>query len=252
MAGMIAYQNLLYDPGEGVTVEVTCDKISGNFDTFNLYDMNCKTLCKIDASTGAYINFTFSQPVNVNGIFLLNHNLVSGQDPKFQAAAAADFSPPALDEWFTVTIPGQNSFYISTPSLNYRYFRVYMSAAQIVTIGQAFLLGAPPYTFAKNFRQGSQVEFLDGQIQNITDNGSDISSRKYFTPKYTLPFNLVSTAQKDILVEAARYQYVLFNRDTPDNYQAKYGKITQLNYITYKGETYEKHDINLDIKELPQ
>jgi hypothetical protein len=99
--------------------------------------------------------------------------------------------------------------------------------------------------------QGNKVEYSIGQVENIAENGSDISSMKYFLPVYQLPFQYITAAQKNTLVEAARYQYVLFNRESYDPYTMKLGKITGIDVTSRKGETYEVHDVNLSIKELP-
>lgn len=249
--GTIATTNLLYDPGPGITLEVTCNTIVGRWGTHNLHDKNTKTLCKIDAQTPTPINFFFSEPILLFGIILINHNLGPGQHPKFQASNTTDFSNPPVDENFTAIQWGKNAYYIKNTGYYYRYYRIVLEATEIVEIGQAFLLGCYTYTFEKNFNKPIKTIYQPGRKQTTTYYGSDISQTIYRKNRKQLKFTHIKPAQHEIIIEAHHGEYFLFDPYGSDWHNARFCKFETLQTDENQGEGHTLYDITMEYTEQP-
>lgn len=232
--GTLIYTNLLYSPllfdayGNPIArPSVTLGGTAGaaGYEAAFVADHDHKTLFKTAASDND-ITLTFdlgSGNANiVYGIVLIGHNLTEDN-----VSDATDSYALALFEGGTTTGYSDVSQALTinasalTPAYHllaspqaYRYWRVRVNfnASTVLQIGEAFLIGAAPYAFAKNYNWQYNDSLELGQV--MQDGGISGVPRVYTRwrrRRMDLTFTDISAAQLAVLQAADCNSHVIFS-----------------------------------------
>ncbi len=102
--------------------------------------------------------------------------------------------------------------------------RVTYASAKVLQLGEAFLIGAPPLAFVKNYKWGDPDGVVAGQVMSDGDNGIPRIVANWERLEKTLVFDKVTTAQKDAIILAVRNGHCILSPDGANGY-AHFGVI---------------------------
>lgn len=125
---------------------------------------------------------------------LLNHNLVAGDTVSFQANATDSWGTPAFTQALTVVAGGLICAYFARQTYQWARFLVTKASGTYIAAGRAVV--ADHYVPAVNYSAGMQDTVNDLSTGQITIGGAFHGDILPLRRRFTLPFNLISTAQK--------------------------------------------------------
>lgn len=221
---LLYYDNLLLRRSESVVITWN-QSIVNNFDLIYVNDKLASTMCQFTVpgeNTGIMV-FDFGAAIDCYGAVVINTDLGAGDDIKFMGNAADVWFGPTEDEFMTMNNSAHCHHIIGAVPWTFRYLalKFYTSAK----LGQVFLLGSPPYSFAQNvlwkFKNPNPFTF-QGTV-NPTGEEADTLVHEKFKERFAL--FATATAQKDILLEACRRRYCLWDIDGGGVATMNYGKL---------------------------
>jgi hypothetical protein len=191
-----------------------------------IMDKDSKTLYKTPASAGAItLTMTPASVLQAYGIVLVGHNLTAAgiTSAKLEGGVGnyTDFSKDLVLNVATLT-PAH--YLLSTAEIaaaaNYNQWRITVTFASsaALQIGEAFLIGAPPLAFAKNYQWRPTDDLEIGKVSSMGISGVPRMVAQWERKRMDLTFQGISTAQLTAMQVAARNGHVIFSPESSDSF----------------------------------
>lgn len=207
-APLIYYHNLLYNPGldsggDQITMTVTGSNIVDGFQVEYTYDKLPNTFCRLDATGGENITMTMPAGKGADrdcwGIFIINSDIKATDTVEFHGSNDG-FSTTPLNVP-VAKFPGNNSHYISPTAMTYDAYRLYISVARDVEIGQIFLVGEKHQLLINYDRRRLKETPRRKRVVTESITGQRANTNLGIAYDFTVPFTLQSQDQKTAIEE---------------------------------------------------
>lgn len=189
-----------------------------------LTDGILSTFYRSTGITEISITFDFGVVTAIDGVVLGNHNVEAGDTTYKFESSTNNFSTTSATKDLTLatrTVKQKNAAgtienatrrdAYTVVDWNTRYYRVriqkatgtYIEAAQVAIF-------VNNYTFAKNFIADHTVGIEGAFLETSGQYGQSVRNWLYSKHRRTVPFRTITTAQKDVIVEAGQSEQVVF------------------------------------------
>lgn len=203
--GKIYYDNMI---GEAV---LTASSSAAGFGIEYLTSANPGVVWRSEVSaTGEeqVIQITYPSSTPINGIVVLNHNLLPTDTFRFEASTLVDFSDPGS----IVSIDlAPSSGAVENLDWNYRYYRLRLQKAPdtYIQIGEIFLF-ASCYEFPRNFKWNYTYTQEINRNSNQTTSGQVYRKTRFIRKSFDLEFEGFTDNQKGTFEKIAENDYICF------------------------------------------
>ncbi len=199
--GKIFYNNLL----AGSTITATSQALG--FEKEYLGNNNQGVVWRSTSISTNNLTMTFANYTQVQGVVVMNHNLVAGDTFLFQAS----------NDGFTTTLqsiavdPLRGFVEISWPAPYYKSYRLRMAKASgtYIQVGEIYLVGSA-YTFERNFKWNYTFTREINRNSKQTTGGQVYRKTRFIRRGFNIDFEGMTDIQKQTFETISENDYICF------------------------------------------